>query len=389
MGANNTGQAKQKDSLGQRWKTLLRIVFVLVLLAAAGIALWYYLRSRHYVSTDDAFIDATIVQVSPQVAGQVLRVYVEDNQAVEENDLLAEIDPSNYEVALRARQAAARLAEAKLQAAQVGAGMKKTTTTATLGQAQASLDAAKNAQIQAQAALAAAEAEAKRAKLDFRRYSRLEEIAVSRQKRDQAEAAYRVAEAKVKEAREQFAAAKARVVSAQNELESAKTAPQQVQVSQSQVEQSRAQLDQAQAAVQAAELDLEHTKIYAPISGVVTKKNVDPGDFFQIGQTMMALVSKDMWVTANFKETQLTHMRVGQTAKVHVDAYPRLVLHGRVQSIQEGSGSRFSLLPPENATGNFVKVVQRVPVKIVFDEQPPARYHLGPGMSVVPKVRVR
>ena len=389
MGTNIPHQTGQNDTAGKKKARVLPPLIIIVLAITIAVGLWYYLQSRHFVSTDDAFINSSIVQVSPQVAGQALRVYVEDNQPVNQGDLLAEIDPANYEIAVRAKQAAVRLAEAALRAAEVAAGMKETTTGASLGQARAALDAAKDAEQQARAAVAAAEAEAKRAKLDFERYQQLKETAVSRQLSDHSEAASQVADARVIEAHKQLSAAEANVTAAQNEVESAKTAPQQVQVSQIQVEQCRAQLARAQADEQAAQLDLTHTKIYAPISGTVTKKNVDPGDFFQISQTMMALVSNEVWVTANFKETQLTHMRPGLPVSIHVDAYPAAEFNGHVDSIQEGTGARFSLLPPENATGNYVKVVQRVPVKILFDQQPDPSFHLAPGMSVVPKVRVR
>jgi membrane fusion protein (multidrug efflux system) len=163
----------------------------------------------------------------------------------------------------------------------------------------------------------------------------------------------------------------------------------QVRVRENDLQSASSQKEQQSAAVQQAELNLSYTKIYAPESGYITKKSVEPGNFVQPGQVLMALVSDRLWVTANFKETQLEHMRSGQSVTIKVDAYPQLKLHGHVDSIQSGSGARFSLLPPENATGNYVKVVQRVPVKIVVDDSPASEFRLGPGLSVIPEVKVR
>ncbi len=364
-------------------------MFMVLLLIGIGVGVWYYFYSRQFESTDDAFIEATIVPISPRVPGMLINVYVSRNQSVDQGDLLAEIDPKPYQVAVDAKRAAVRLAEARLEAAKVAAGMKETTSGASLGEAEAALDAARKSAEQARSAVAAAEAEAKRTQRDFERYEQLETTAVSRQLRDQAEAAARVAEARLRQARDQLAAANAQVNVAQNQVEAAKTAPQQVQVSQLEVQEATAALSQAQAAEDAAELDLSYTKIYAPLSGVITQKNAEPGQLVQAGQMLFSIVSNDIWVQANFKETELTHMKVGQRVVVSVDAYPKLRLDAHVDSFQPGTGARFSLLPPENATGNFVKVVQRVPVKIVFNQPPDPKFHLVPGMSVVPKVFIR
>ena len=186
----------------------------------------------------------------------------------------------------------------------------------------------------------------------------------------------------LKQAESQHAEAQARVGEAEAKLVSAQGAPQQIAI-------SRAQSDQARAAATQAELNLSYTTIQAPEAGRVTRKSVEPGGYAQVGQALMAIVPDRVWIIANFKETQLTYMRPGQLAEIHIDAYPGHTFKGHVDSVQAGTGSRFSLLPPENATGNYVKVVQRVPVKIVLDEQPSAEYPLGPGMSVVPDVKVR
>jgi membrane fusion protein (multidrug efflux system) len=285
-------------------------------------------------------------------------------------------------------------------------------------QARAAVAAAQANLRQAQAQVAAAEAEAVRARADLERYQRLYRLdEVSRQQLDQVTATARTAEASLEAARTRAAAAEAQIAEAraaeqaargnlqqaqaqvsgmqaqvgeaQGKLAAANTAPQQIAVSQSQVQMASATIEQARAAVEQAELELSYTKIYAPEDGVVTRKAVAEGQFLQVGQPLMALVTGEIWVTANFKETQLDEIRPGQTVEITIDAYPGKTFKGHVDSIQRGSGARFSLMPPENATGNYVKVVQRVPVKIVFDEPPDPALALGPGMSVVPEVKVK
>ena len=411
-----------------RLKTLVLVGGVL----AAAVGTWYYLQSRAYESTDNAFISGNVVQVSPRVPGQMLRVHVKDNQHVNRGDLIAEIDPSDYETRLAQAKARMRDTEAHESGAQSGLALTSSLTGAILVQAGAGLEAARdqvrvlNARLaqdeaavhaaeaglqQAEARQIAAEAEARRASDDAVRYRTLhEKDEVSRQLLDRAETDARASSANLEAARQLVAAAKAQlghakagysasaaslslaekqVRQAQGRVEEAQTAPQQVRVRQSDLQSAKAQQEQQNAAVRQAELDLSYTKIYAPDSGYITKKSVEPGNFVQAGQPLLALVSDRLWVVANFKETQLVHMRPGQPATVQVDAYPQLKLRGVVDSIQSGSGAQFSLLPPENATGNYVKVVQRVPVKIVLDAPAPSEYRIGPGMSVVPEVKVR
>jgi membrane fusion protein (multidrug efflux system) len=403
----------------------------LILIAAAG-ALWYYLHMRAYESTDDAFIDGDIIQIGPRVPGQVLRVLVTDNQHVNRGDLLAEIDPGDYEA--RLAEAKGRLADtlAKASSAQSNLALTSTVTGAVLIQAGAAFDGAREqvevlkarlrqddaaiqvaeaALQQAEARVTAAEAEAARAAPDAARYRALfAKDEVSKQTLDRAETDAHSTAANAEAARQSVAGAKAQLAQAkaaqastlatlhqteqqvrqaEGRLKEAQSAPQQVRVRESDARAVRAQAEQQQAAVREAELNLSYTHIYAPDSGVVTRKSVQPGNFVQVGQALMAIVSDRLWVVANFKETQLTHMRPGQPVRIHIDAYPQLKLQGRVDSVQSGTGARFSLMPPENATGNYVKVVQRVPVKIVFVEPPPAEYRIGPGMSVDPQVKVR
>jgi membrane fusion protein (multidrug efflux system) len=282
---------------------------------------------------------------------------------------------------------------------------------ARIQQDEANILAAAAAVEQAEARRRAAEAEASRAADDAERYRALfakEEI--SKQLLDRADTDARATAANLDAARQQVAGARAQLTQAKaarssteaamrqtgdqvrqadGRVREAQSAPEQVHVRESDVRALQGQIEQQQAAVKLAELNLSYTRIVASEAGFVTRKSVQPGNFAGVGQALMAIVSDRLWVVANFKETQLRDMRVGQGADLRVDAFPQLKLKGRVESLQSGTGARFSLMPPENATGNYVKVVQRVPVKIVFSEPLPDGYRIGPGMSVTPEVRVR
>jgi len=334
--------------------TLKLFVGVAVLIVIVAV-IFYYLRCvAPYESTDDAFIDGYITLVSPRVPGQVAQLMVTDNQEVKTGDVLVEIDPRDYETSLS--QAKADLAAASSQANQ--------------SRAQVNVSEAKVAQ--AQAAVTAAEAEAQRANDDLKRYQSVESRAVSKSALDLAQAQARSANANLEAADSQTNAAEAEVV-----------------LSEAGVETATAAVQQAEAKFHQAELNLSYTKIIAPMDGRVTARTVQLGNYVQPGQALMALVPKDVWVTANFKETQLTYMKPGQPVELRVDAYPNKKFKGKVDSLQAGTGARFSLLPPENAVGNYIKVVQRVPVKIIFDEELPTNLDIAPGMSVVPKVKVK
>lgn len=330
---------------------------MLIAAAAAVIAIgaggYYWKFVAPYESTDDAFVEADVTPIAPQVAGRVIRVAISDNEAVKKGDLLFQIDPSEFQAALD--QARAELGAARGRAAQAAA--------------QLSVDQAKVAQERASAA--AAEAEAARAEDDYRRYLEVGSQAVSASQVDLAAAQARSSAAEVTAARE-----RALSMQAQTGLD------------QADIQTARAEVRRGEAAVHLAELNLSYTRVIAPVAGFVTHRGVQTGDYAQAGQPQLALVPRKVWVIANFKETQLAHMRPGQPVEISVDAYPQLRLYGHVDSIQEGAGARFSLFPPENASGNYVKVVQRVPVKIVLDDPKGAKV-LGPGMSVVPEVRVR
>lgn len=421
------------------------IAAVIVLLVAVVFGVRYWLYARSHESTDDAFIDAHVTPVSPKVSGYIAKVHVKSNQQVKKGDLLVEIDPRDYEAKLDQAKAQLAAGEARLKEAQTGVELTRANTQANVQQASGTVQQARagvemqrasaaaertrvtqagaaisSAQAnlqQARAQVDAAQAELVRAQADVARYQELySKDEVSKQRLDQAIATARTAEAQTEAAKQraaaaasqvnesqaaqrtaaetarraevQISAAQAQVNEAQGKLAAANTAPQQVAASQAQAQTASASLGQLQAAVAQAELELSYTKLYAPDDGRVTNKSVEDGALVQSGQPLMAIVPGDVWVTANFKENQIGKMRPGQQVEITVDAYPDKVFKGHVDSIQAGTGARFSLLPPENATGNYVKVVQRVPVKIVFDEPPDPSHLLAPGMSVQPEVKI-
>ncbi|MFT4047526.1 MAG: HlyD family secretion protein [Solimonas sp.] len=340
-----------------RRKALIAILAVLFVVSA--IAYWIL---RGYESTDDAFIQADITMVAPRVGGTVVAVHVEDNQPVKAGDALFELDPADY--VTHVRQAEANLAAAQAQGEQAQADLTITRTSAPAAVAQA------------QAALVAARAQAERAQADARRYESLyAKDEISQQTLDQARTTARALQAQAEQAAAQ--------------LRSTQTTPQQLGARQAQLAAAQAAVAQAQAALDQARLQLSYTKVVAPGDGRITRKNLQPGSQLAAGAPVLALVGNVPWVVANFKETQLRHMRIGQPVSVKIDAYPGQTFTARVDSLQAGTGSAFSLLPPENASGNYVKVVQRVPVKLVFDPAPSAELHLAPGMSAVPKVDIR
>ncbi|WP_239017938.1 HlyD family secretion protein [Sphingomonas aracearum] len=317
----------------------------------------YWLHARKYQSTDDAFIDAHIVRIAAQTQGQLIRVTPADNRHVAAGTLLAIIEPNGPQ-ATRA-EAQAGIAEADAQ----------------IRQAEARVLAARAAVRQALANAAVPLAEASRAQGDYARYAdlrRLDPLAAAPTQIDQARAQAQSATAQVRASRQQVSSARADVLTAQKQVEAA-----------------QAQRKAAEARLAQAEVTVGHLVIRAPISGQVVNRQVNQGSYVAPGQQLMAIVPDDLWVTANFKETQLALMRAGQHAEITIDAFPSVRFPGHVESIQRGAGQAFALLPPQNATGNYVKVVQRVPVRIRFDTNAWQRYAIGPGMSVVPRVTVR
>jgi membrane fusion protein (multidrug efflux system) len=343
-------------------------VVVAAVLAGGTYGYSYWQWAAAHVSTDNAFIDGHIVQVSSRVAGHVARVYVDDNQTVKAGDLLLELDPADYQAALDEAKGKLTAAQADLTAARSG-----------VEEAKAQVAAAEAAVAQAKAEAVSRDAELQRATADLAQYTQARDrAAVSTLEWGKVETTQRTARAALEAAQKAVLAAEAQVNQARSAAESRA----------GQVAVAEAQIKTAQAAVEKAALNLSYTKLVAPGEGRVTRKSVEPGNYLIQGQPLFALVAPDVWVTANFKETQLARMGAGQKVEVEVDAYPGMRLKGHVDSIQQGSGARFSLLPPENATGNYVKVVQRVPVKIVLDELPADGRVLGPGMSVVPVVEL-
>ena len=404
MEVQNLGGPEPVEPAGMQ-KHKKKAGFVFLLLLVAGLAVWGYFYYRHameYEETDDAFIDGHITPVSAKVSGQVCEVLVKDNQEVDAGAVLVRIDPRDLQAKLDQAKAALEAAVTRLTVANTAVELTKANTDAQLAeaiageeQAKASVSSAESQLASAQADVVAATAEALRRDTDMKRYSALERGAVSPQVLDAAKAALDTANAALDAARKRATAAeakiaeqKAKLLQAQAGVRAAQTAPQQVASTVAQAQTATAAINQAKAMVAAAELDLSYTEVRAAVAGRVTRKSVQLGQFVQAGQTMLAMVQPDVWVVANFKETQMARMHEGQEVGITIDAYPGKNFHGTIQSIQAGAGSRFSLLPPENATGNYVKVVQRIPVKIVFDAAEESSCLLAPGMSVVPHVRV-
>ncbi len=361
------GKTKRKKPFFKR-KPVIITAAALLIAAIIWIA-WIVLNSLTHESTDDAFIDAHIVSVAPKIAGRVARVLVRDNQQVKRGDLLVEIDPRDAEAALAQKKAAVEMSRAKERTAQLSAE-----------QAEAHVRTLKAIYASAAASAEATAADAKKQESDLQRNQELvAKGAISAQDYEHSRTDTTAAEANLASKKKQLNAAAAYQEEAQKQADS----------SAAQYQAAAAEVKQSEAALQQQQLQVSYANITAPEAGRITNKSVAPGDYVQAGQLLLALVPENLWVTANFKETQLTNMRAGQPATIEVDAYPDHGLAGHVDSIQAGSGARFSLLPPENATGNYVKVVQRVPVKIVFDHQTNVQRVLGPGMSVVPTVKVK
>ncbi|HEY5296721.1 MAG TPA: HlyD family secretion protein [Verrucomicrobiae bacterium] len=339
---------------------VLAILFFLIL--------FYIVAFLTHETTDDAFITGHIVSLAPRISGQVSAVYVLDNQLVRSNELLVEIDPSDYSTTLEQKQASAQAEESNYKAAIAGynlMGVKVTTAEATVRESQADANAAG--------------ATATNAEANFKRAQDLvKQNTISAQEFDQAKTAADAAEANFNSAKQKAASDESKVNEAKAQQEAARAEAGSVM----------AQFTQSKTAVDAAQLNLSYAKIFAPGDGRVTRKQVEVGDYLQTGQQIMSIVPTDIWVVANFKESQLKKMKPGQHALVEIDALGSRKFRAHIDSIQAGSGAAFSLLPPENATGNFVKVVQRVPVKILFDEPLPADKTIGPGLSVEPSVQV-
>jgi membrane fusion protein (multidrug efflux system) len=402
--------ARPEPPIRKRSNRNLIIAGALLLLVAAGLYLW--IGSWNRVSTDDAQVDGHIIPVSSKIYGNVVEVLVNDNQAVKQGQVLVRLDPRDYQAKVSQASAAVGVAQSQARGASVGVPLTRETTLsgtssaeeqvkaaqADYDEAKAEYERAANSDIAfARSNVDSAQATYDRAQADLNRMRPLaDKEEISRQQFDSYLAAARVADSELKAAKDKLSAAtqeaetkragvlasQARIGQARAGVTQAQAAQKQVDVRVADVASASANIEQARANLQAAELNLSYTTIVAPADGVVTKKSVEVGQVLQPGQGLLMLVPlNDVWVTANYKETQLRDVRPGQTAEVKVDltgkTYP-----GRVDSIASATGTKMSLLPPENATGNYVKVVQRIPVKIVLDPIPGGNSILRPGMNV-------
>jgi len=383
------------------------IVIAVVILLVVGGALFYW-HSTYSEDTDDAQVDGDLFQVSSRVTGQVVQVYVKDNEPVKAGQPIAEIDPKDYQVAFDQAQANLASAEADYQQAHVNVPITSVSSSTQISTSGSDVTAAGASVAQAQKQVEAAEARvvqakanALKAQLDVERYTPLvQKDVISKQQYDQAVATAGATTAAVLEAQADVIAAQEAVRQAQQKVaqskfmavQSQKNGPEQVKAQQARADAMLAAVKQAQAKLEQARLNLSYCKIVAPTDGIVSKKNVDVGENVSIGQDLLTIVPlTNLWVTANFKETQLEKMRPKQDVEIEVDALGGRKFSGRITQIGGATGSRLSLFPPENATGNYVKVVQRIPVRIDFtdlDKEDP-NHDLRPGFSVTPIVTVK
>jgi membrane fusion protein, multidrug efflux system len=392
--------AEQPQSRPRRQFVIFGVVIALLV---GGILFWWH--STFYEETDDAQVSGHLVQISSRIAGQIIKVNVEENQYVEAGTVVAEIDPRDFEVSLQQSEANRQGAEASAEAAQANVPLTTINTGSSLSSAgadvsgtAAGVEQARRQLESARARVEQARANNDKAQLDLKRYAPLvEKDVISRQQFDAAVAAAASTKAAVADAQAAAQAAeqgvkiaRQRLDQAQAQFKSAQTGPQQVAIQRARANQAAAQAQQAKAALEQAKLNLGYTRIVAPLSGIITRKSIEAGQNVSVGQNLMTLVSLDgVWITANFKETQLKHMKAGQPVEIKVDAYG-LKYPGTVTQIGGATGSVMSLFPPENATGNYVKVVQRIPVRIDLKDPNENKDHLlRPGLSVVPSVRVK
>lgn len=381
-GRHPSGIQRLLSATGSGKNRIFAMLGVFAAMALLGLGIPFYLHLVSHESTDDAYVEAQVVSISPQVSGHIVRVLAADNQEVAAGDLLAEVDPRDYKVALDialARMQSAQAARAEAEA-QVSAARKIMT------QKGASLSSQHAELAQARAGVAEYKAGHDRDESDLKRLEKIVEAgAVSRQEYDHARTQAEMSRAKLTSVKRQVETQAAKITQAQAVVGAAGDELRQALAL---VDIRTAELREAQAMVEQARLNLSYTRITAPCAGHVTKKAVEPGAYVQVGQKLFSIVGPEVWVVANFKETQIAAMRPGLPVDIEVDAYPGVTFQGRVDSLQRGTGSRFTLLPPENATGNFIKVVQRVPVKIVLNTPQDQAHMLAPGMSAVPSVDI-
>jgi membrane fusion protein, multidrug efflux system len=406
LGGGNGGNVSQPEDrrpFFQHHPKAKRGLLILALaLVVGGIFIWRYYSAQE--STDDAQIDGDIYPISSRIKGHVIAVEVENNVFVKKGTILVRIDPTDYDVALERAQADYAMARARAQASRVGVPITSINSSsgissaqARVEQAQAAIAAAEKQSLAAQAKVTQTQADYAKAKSDLERYAQLiKKDEISQQQYDhalqttQADSAAVVAtQSAALAADQEIQLARARLLQTQADLRASKVGPQRVRVSRAEAEAADAAVKTAKANLDQAQLNVDYTTIRAPVDGIVGKKSVEPGQNVSVGQALMAVVPVEgLYVTANFKETELRNMRPGDPATIHVDAYNRNY-KGHVLNIAGATGERFSLLPPENATGNYVKVVQRIPVKIVFDPGQDPQHLLRVGMSVEPTVATK
>jgi membrane fusion protein (multidrug efflux system) len=384
------------------------VVFLVAILALLLVG-WFWWESRHWENTDDAQVDGHIYPISARVSGHVVKVNYDDGQVVHQGDVLVVLDPTDYQVALERAKADFADSQANAQAAEYGVPVSSVGSTeqirsaqADLQNAEAGLAAAQKQAVAVQAQIVEAQANAKKLNADVERYQQLlGKREISQQQFDSAVAAATGANATVESRQASLLAAQAQVQQAQSritqahaEVRNAQVTPKQVAATQAKAKSAGAQVERYKAALDQAQLNLQYATITAPVDGIVGRRSVNVGQNVQTGQDLMSIVPlRDIWVTANFKETQLTHMGPSQPVKIKVDTYGGRSWNGHVTSIGGATGAKYSLLPPENATGNYVKVVQRIPVRIDFENNNSPDFNkdgaLRPGMSVEPDVKVR
>lgn len=353
--------APPKDEQGKKSSPWIKIIAALVVILLIVGGVYYYLATKDQEGTDDAYTDGRSITISPKVSGYAVALLVNDNQRVKAGDVLAKIDDRDFVVARNSARAAIQGYMAQKKSAEFSSAIARKNFPARLLQAQGELQQAQGQLFQAQT--------------DYKRQHSVEKAATTQQSIDQSTA--------------QLQLAQGRVTSAQAGVEQATPVQENIGQTDTQTTQLDAQLAQAQTQLAQAELNISYTIITAPQDGWITKRNLEVGNYLQAGASIFSIVTPDVWITANFKESQLNRMRPGQKVNIEVDAYPNLKLEGHVDSIQLGSGSRFTAFPPENATGNFVKIVQRVPVKIVIDRGLDPGVPLPLGISVDPTVLFR
>jgi membrane fusion protein (multidrug efflux system) len=362
---------EKKEKASRRKKALAFILFPVIILLGAVTVYFYREYKRTHISTDDAFVDGRIHVIASKIPGTVKVIHIQDNQFVKKGDLILQIDPIDYEVRVKDAHAGLETERKKLSEIR----NRVATVKKQLAEIIASLEAAR-------ANLALQKANLELAKVNLQRSEfLLKKGAIPKQQYDSSKTTYEVTVAQVKAAQDQ-----AKQIEASLETQRSL-----IKETESGVPTQEAQIRQKEAILRGAQLNLGYTKIYAPVDGYITKRTVEIGNQIQAGQPLMAVVplaQEDIWITANYKETDLEKVKPGQKVKIKIDTYPGKVFYGKVESVQAGTGAVFSLFPPENATGNYVKVVQRIPIKIVLDQGTDPSHNLRIGMSVVPTILV-